>query len=492
MRTQLLSAIALVALSPSLARAANGFSWARVSGGPPESVYLLCLDSPDGANLFTAGMTMTASGMIPTISPHVYASSNRGVSYTEITGNLANEKLTSVTGISFIDAQTGFVTTGKAVWSTTDRGATWTKHPVDATINAIKFFDAQRGVAVGKSGAIRLTSDGGATWRSVSSGTTASLHTMFWLDDKLGWINAYDNTDSLPSCTSLCNGAVLYTTDGGETWSSSPLADRGMTDVFFLSDGQTGFLAAYDLVGSETNNAHLYKSTDGGKTWTDMKVDVKVGQLSSPFGAMSLPASFFHTMYWSDAQNGHLGGSAYIGTTSDSQTGGNRKIYRVVDFLTHDGGATWQKTNLGNVSMMGGPDDGQLTAGRMRTLYGGWMVGTFKSTWSYFVPCQVAADCGPGATCNDRICEPTEACMPVCGDGKVCSVHRCVDGSSVNPGADGGSSSGDPSNGGNGSGEGGTQAAGCSCASAGGGVFAGVWLLGLLVLPRIGWRRRKS
>ncbi len=78
-------------------------------------------------------------------------------------------------GVSFMDVNTGIaVGDSGTILRTTDGGTTWTPQS-SGTMSAlweVTFADANAGTAVGGSGTILRTIDGGTTWTPQSSGTT--------------------------------------------------------------------------------------------------------------------------------------------------------------------------------------------------------------------------------------------------------------------------------------------------------------------------------
>ena len=69
-------------------------------------------------------------------------------------------------------------------------------------LNDIVFVNASMGWAVGDSGTILHTSNGGETWSYQESGTTANLNSIYIMDENNGWIAADSNI-------------MLYTENGG-------------------------------------------------------------------------------------------------------------------------------------------------------------------------------------------------------------------------------------------------------------------------------------
>jgi photosystem II stability/assembly factor-like uncharacterized protein len=103
-------------------------------------------------------------------------------------------------------------------------------------------------VAVGDRGHVLLSDDEGRTWRQVIVPTRAMLTAVSFGDAQHGWAVGHD-------------GAVLVTTDAGESWKLQ-FAGAGVDVIFldvFFSDAVHGLLAgAY---------GKCLLTTDGGQTW---------------------------------------------------------------------------------------------------------------------------------------------------------------------------------------------------------------------------------
>jgi photosystem II stability/assembly factor-like uncharacterized protein len=128
-------------------------------------------------------------------------------------------------------------------------------------------------VAVGERGTILLSDDAGNTWRQVTAPVQVSLVAVQFVNANTGW--AVGNL-----------GVVLHTTDGGETWSkqldgiqaaaivaqaaSTPEEqtaaqrlvndgpDKPFLNLFFEDELNGYIIGAYNLI---------FKTTDGGKSW---------------------------------------------------------------------------------------------------------------------------------------------------------------------------------------------------------------------------------
>lgn len=108
------------------------------------------------------------------------------------------------------------------------------------------------GWAVGDEGIIRRTLDGGRSWGAQSSGTRAALHAVHFLaDGQNGWIAG-------------ANGLLLFTRDGGTRWQAGLIASRAPTgdvhDIRALRDGRRVLAVGADGV--------QLASQDGGANWT--------------------------------------------------------------------------------------------------------------------------------------------------------------------------------------------------------------------------------
>lgn len=147
------------------------------------------------------------------------------------------------------------------VLRTTDGGQTWLRQQVDPPANDfanpsrwdvedILFVNEKLGWAVGDC-VLYWTIDGGDTWKlaSIDSGSHSQVCTRVqFVDEKNGWITVRDSSD------------FLRTTDAGRHWKLLKGPGRFLgpsAEVVFL-DRERGFGV----------NRALYKTGDGGKSWT--------------------------------------------------------------------------------------------------------------------------------------------------------------------------------------------------------------------------------
>jgi photosystem II stability/assembly factor-like uncharacterized protein len=154
----------------------------------------------------------------------------------------------TATCLEFIDAQTGFAGgfgNASNICKTTNSGTSFT---CGTNIGAsdIHFIDSQRGIAVrnvqGGGDTYYKTFDGGNTWE-YHNGVIGS--TIYFYDDSLGFVGS--------------QGGVFRTMDSGTTWDFQYVGGGQILDIKFYNEN-LGFCVS--------DYAELYKTEDGGDTWT--------------------------------------------------------------------------------------------------------------------------------------------------------------------------------------------------------------------------------
>lgn len=206
-----------------------------------------------------------------------------GNSWTSGPINLgASQSLLSVSSITAISETTAWVTAYSTnsnvvlggIWKTTNSGATWTKQTTalfnnvnDSFTNIVYFWDENNGFAQGdpESGYFELytTTNGGTTWTRVPS---ANIPTP--LTNEYGYVHNYDTMGDI-IWFGTNKGRIYKSIDKGLNWtvSQTPITDFGGTAVsgsYSFKDANNGLLV------KKATNPLLYKTTDGGATWTSV------------------------------------------------------------------------------------------------------------------------------------------------------------------------------------------------------------------------------
>lgn len=165
-------------------------------------------------------------------------------------------------------------------------------------INCTRWITGQKFIAVGDAGALLLSNNDGATWERIEPFTAQKFRSVFIKDSLTffavashdnGLGEVYKTTDGGYNWTMLYNETnrsfrdihfpndsigyivgypsfVAKTTDFGDTWqdiSSIGILSGTLTSVAFLNS-DTGF------VGKTTTNAAMFKTENGGATWSQV------------------------------------------------------------------------------------------------------------------------------------------------------------------------------------------------------------------------------
>jgi photosystem II stability/assembly factor-like uncharacterized protein len=174
-------------------------------------------------------------------------------------------------------------------------------------------------------GMVLVTADGGKTWREVTPAATGvdKVYGAF-LDQQTAWvIFSHGNQIDQPL-------TVYATTDGGSTWSTNsgePLTTTVIGDAtwaqFAVLDAENIWMMVRGVyVGAGTHYNHeLFRSTDGGQTWTSLYSET------------------------SDDYTGMVFADSHFGLRTLQTTGFYGPGAPGYD-VTTDGGATWQGREL--------------------------------------------------------------------------------------------------------------------------------------------------
>lgn len=418
------------------------------------------LSTPNGEDVFVllAKYGVDQSGTFPklNVDTKVYASHDGGGTYAAVAAPWGVQSGTTVSGphaLFFVDSANGWMSVNKKVYRTASAGTEWSAVDIGFEVWDLAFTSTQNGIAVGADGKIQRTTNGGGTWTPVTSGTDVHLRGAFFDSATHGYAFGHDEVDigswDAPNLVAR-HGVVLVTSDAGASWSSvASFPTLGISSVAFLGNGQTGFVAVFDQQSDVEYVAQLKKTTNGGTTWSDVTVPTQVGEVPGFFGSSSpILTSRFAGMHWSDAQHGHLVGSAFLGkleqgsSGNDSGTGssgGSKQVtylYRTVDYVTADGGATWTKTDLGTVTMginTQPEHDGLMQTAIFRGRNDAFGVSERDAAWR-FRACGASTECGAGFACDAGTCQPSAptsetpaGCTPTCSGATVCVEQACVE-----------------------------------------------------------------
>lgn len=196
------------------------------------------ITSPNPANVFAVG----TSGLI-------LKSTNGGSNYSSTVSGNSNFQSVHALGL-----HVWAVGDGGAFSKSTDLGTSWQSSTIASgqKLNAVYFIDSLNGYTAGNNGLLLKTNNGGSTWSSIETGVTYNINNLKFTDAMTGFISG-ENT------------SILKTTNGGINW-------------IVLPTPSTSFLRCFDIAGSEiiagSSENKLYRSTDGGATWSSIPLNI--------------------------------------------------------------------------------------------------------------------------------------------------------------------------------------------------------------------------
>jgi photosystem II stability/assembly factor-like uncharacterized protein len=208
-------------------------------------------------------------------------------------------------GLAACGAQSGAASSPTATPTSSTTSTPTSPPALQLSITFLHRVDAENGWAAGPASVLR-TADGGTHWLLVTppgcSSPTADIGAAAALDaTNLWFICAQGNP------TGSLTFAVYHTSTGGQRWQSTPLTLAPPTvsvgDLTFADPSQ-GWLADWQGVATGHHFVALYRTTDGGATWSQAVQTDRAGGLES--GALGDgPAFLDDTTGWFGATIGN-------------------------------------------------------------------------------------------------------------------------------------------------------------------------------------------
>jgi photosystem II stability/assembly factor-like uncharacterized protein len=207
-------------------------------------------------------------GLCGSLDGSLYRTIDGGENWEDIAPNIKPQP-EGVCGLAKADANTIY---GVGIWSepafvikSTNKGETWTFIDMSAyaaTLIDAYFFDADHGLVVGSKsetlgGIILYTADGGQTW--TEKFTTHHLADRIWKIQSPDGIHFYASIETYTG-----NTRFLTSSDAGQTWESKVIDD----DYFYIQS--IGFIDP--LIGWAGADDILFETRDGGKNWQQISV----------------------------------------------------------------------------------------------------------------------------------------------------------------------------------------------------------------------------
>ncbi len=184
-----------------------------------------------------------------------------------------------------------------------------------ADLNAVQFLDTDNGYAGGAAGTVLKTTDGGTTWTNVSFNSTYPVADLFFISTTAGWAAVGDVNDSDNS------GEIWFTHDGGSTWTQQNLnSTRARLGISF-ADADNGWAC-----GARNGPLDISATTDGGNAYFEQSNGNIFGWT---YGIDALNPATIVTV-----------GGAFFPSISG------------LVIMSSDGGSTWTLANTGTVPFL--------------------------------------------------------------------------------------------------------------------------------------------
>jgi len=319
-----------------------GATWIDVSNGLGHGGIRSLLF--DGTNLF-AGTPADAAG--------VYKSTNGGANWGPAASGLPIGK--DIRSLISFGAYVFAGTDGDGIYRSSDHGDNWVKTDANNTLLnqelVLAFCIKDTALFAGASNGIHKSTDDGATFQRTLNGFPPNIGvTVYSLTVSGGNIVAavtvlLSQTDALDT--------IFYSSDNGGTWHQANLPVNATFVSSVASDGSP--LAYAGVFGQSFSETGLYKSTDGGVTWSSrtFALEVDIDRLAAN-GSNVLEGGLFDAFYstdfgesWDfDAPPGKCPGGCGIATFTfrgSSIFAGDTAGM----FFSTDSGASWIPVNEG-------------------------------------------------------------------------------------------------------------------------------------------------
>ena len=135
--------------------------------------------------------------------------------------------------------------------------------PLNERVRGIAFVNSLTGWALGDSGRIIKSTNGGVSWILQNMGTNYRMSSLSFINENTGWIAGGSR-----NLFALNNYYLYGTTNGGSTWDSIyyGIIDQSYINRVYLQSPNLGFMLGDGGNGSGTQG-FFYKSTDFGNSW---------------------------------------------------------------------------------------------------------------------------------------------------------------------------------------------------------------------------------
>jgi photosystem II stability/assembly factor-like uncharacterized protein len=275
----------------------GGVTWSQVGGSLGKQ--LIGLRATDASFAYAYG---NLGGLATT--------SNGGVTWTPLSIPSSN----TVEAASFADPNNGFaLDSSGTLWGTTNGGSTWArKNTGGGSPNDVAAINGNIVVLIGPKG-VRRSTNGGGSFSSVSGKPVSTAR--------------LENGEDVSNGVFAFGSKALLVSANGSSWKALDLPPTGKKNLS-LDDVQ-----CFSTKGcwALTSNHHLFRTSNGGRTWTDVTLAT---------GANDLTNNGERLLAFDSASSGYVAIPSFspVSENLGSSSGANGQGWALA---TVDGGATW-------------------------------------------------------------------------------------------------------------------------------------------------------
>jgi len=261
----LLSSITVSAQRPARRAKTPGIAKPAVQSASAYKGIFEPMNYPDDLRLNSVFFVNENEGWIGADHGILVHTRDGGRSWQPQIGGDANSTENGISGLWFLDRTHGWAAQSNRLLHTRD-GQHWIQTGALPNGGSFLFTSERTGVQINWDG-IRLTRDGGRTWRLVAQCSAKMqvnglVQTIGWHPDSVFFVTQRIGYIAGMSGGELGALIILKTTDGGYTWTTSAVPNvspwSGVGGVFFLNEN-TGYIRISD--------GKLWTTSDGGGTW---------------------------------------------------------------------------------------------------------------------------------------------------------------------------------------------------------------------------------
>lgn len=323
-------------------------------------------NSPVSAGFNSVKFTNVSEGIACGTGGTIVYTTNSGVNWLQYTTPtvkvlLSIDKKNTTIIASAVDGIAIKSTNNGALWSTIDY-----KIITKSNINSVFMIDPNNYYSCGGGGFIRKSTNAGATFSFQKNPMMGNLVSIYFFDNLKGW-----------AVSSLTN-AVIYTADGGTTWSLPP--GTGVSYSWVQKrPGSNNIGNGFCLHPTNKNGIFIamgsiiYRSLDVGETWTNIGT-ISIGTRAHSFYVSPIDTNLMLASM--DASGGRVVRSTNYGQTWTSTWGPGT--------LTSYGMPLEMDPNNPNICFLGPDNSVVLRSTDFGLTWNNWSISTFRS------PCDLA------------------------------------------------------------------------------------------------------